>query len=151
MALGHVYQSNHTTQISVAKIKSARVLATAGRHNMRDKARLGKKEANHIDPAGTHLNQTIRQNISSNLYCEILSKVTGKVVTPKMAKKIDPYDLHYADGKKVRMGQRFTRYDGIPTWYTLRHCAKRDVVLKYFTFCGMAHVRKIVREKNPDG
>jgi len=59
MALGHVYQSNHTTQISVAKIKRARVLAAAGRHNMRDKARLGKKEANHIDLARTHLNQTI--------------------------------------------------------------------------------------------
>lgn len=26
-----------------------------------------------------------------------------------------------------------------------------DIVLKYFKFCGMAHVRKIVREKNPDG
>ena len=106
MALGHVYRSNHTTQISVAKIKSARVLAAAGRHNMRDKARLGKKEANHIDLARTHLNQTIRQNASGNLYCEILSKVTGKEVTPKMAKKIDPYDLHYADGKKVRMGRK---------------------------------------------
>ena len=145
MALGHVYRSNHTTQISVAKIKSARVLAAAGRHNMRDKARLGKKEANHIDLARTHLNQTIRQNISGNLYCEILSKVTGKEVTPKMAKKIDPYDLHYADGKKVRMGQRFERCDGIPTWYTSRRCATIFRVLRHGT------CTKNCTRKKPDG
>lgn len=95
--IGHVYKTNHTTQISIRKINSKATLKAAKRHN----ERLGDKNGAHVDERRNFLNENLT-GTNYNYYKEIVSRIVGHNVSDDEIDDIAKSDLKYADKRKVR-------------------------------------------------
>lgn len=116
MAVGHIYKTNHTTQISIRKINAKTALNRAKIHN----ERIGNEKGKHIDDSRYFLNETLINSVQ-NYFLEIVSKVTNKNVTADEIDKLSKNNLRYADGSKVRKDavlafEAETKYPGDLIW-----------------------------------
>ncbi len=99
----NIFTSSHQTQISIARIKTKSTLQHAQKHNDREKERLGESTGIHVDGRRTVFNDTLVASFGRDIWKEILSRVTGQIVTDEEdVSRISKSYLYYADGTKVR-------------------------------------------------
>lgn len=97
MALSHVYHTNHVCQAGLKKLKTDVIISKAKSHNQRD---TDKRHGKHIDERRSKLNESIIE--SKNLWIDIASRITGHQYDEQTITFVNPADMHYADGTKVR-------------------------------------------------
>lgn len=97
MALSHIYHTNHVCQAGLKKLKTDVIISKAKSHNQRD---TDKRHGKHIDERRSKLNESIIE--SKNLWIDIASRITGHQYDEQTITFVNPADMHYADGTKVR-------------------------------------------------
>lgn len=97
MALSHVYHTNHVCQAGFKKLKTDMIITKAKAHNQRDQ---DKRHGKHIDERRTKINESLIE--SKNLWIDIASRITGQQYDEQTITFVNPADMHYADGTKVR-------------------------------------------------
>ena len=97
MALSHVYHTNHVCQAGFKKLKTDMIITKAKAHNQRDN---DKRHGKHIDERRTKINESLIE--SKNLWIDIASRITGQQYDEQSITFVNPADMHYTDGSKVR-------------------------------------------------